>query len=138
VKRLLALTRQATAIIASAAMLQGSAVAFTCAMNCSQMNSSRDARGAAQAIVMHHHSHAHYRLVASAGCPKTLNATRSCCSSNIQPSVLMASYSINPNSVTSAQSLSSQDARSESPSWKCLSPSPPNSLIGPVFRALRI
>src|SRR5581483_9354867 len=95
--------RRAIALVVSLALLQATATAFACTINCTRVSSTKHVDGDAQPMAMHHHSHQGHSS-ASECCPHTPQVSRSSCSSRPQLSAVEASSRVNPNSLNAPES----------------------------------
>src|SRR5207249_8901307 len=132
----LVVMRRAIAIGVSLALLQATAAAFACSINCSRVSSTKHVHGGTR-LAVHHHSHQGHSS-ASTCCPTAPQVSGSGCSSDVQLSALEARYRINSDSLTAVENPISWVARSERSSPIFSSASPPNSLIRPALTTLRI
>ncbi len=134
----LMVVRRAIAVVVSLALLQATAVAFACSINCSRVSSTKHVHGGTQQLAVHHHSHASHGSAASTCCPAAPQVTRSSCSSRPQVLALEVRYRINPDSLSAVENPICWVVRSKPSSPIFSSASPPNSLIRPALTTLRI
>jgi hypothetical protein len=136
--RLLTAVRRATAIAASLALLQASAVAFPCRMNSGHMAPKKGFSHVAEHSTTHCLARSRHNSAALC-CHSTAPVTGSCCSSKGgHYAGLPASYPSDPDMLAAREVPASHYAGSGGKSRRCSSPSPPGLPPDPVLQALRI
>ena len=136
--RLLTAVRGAIALVISLALLQATAMALPCTMNCDHMSPPQGVRAVAEPVTMHCHSRIGHAV--QVGCSSNQpGATRSCCCPDMQPSALQTKvYQTNRDSFEAMEKEVCPVVSSGWPSSSCSSASPPNFLTQPTIQTLRI